>query len=210
MTVRLSKREASFYINSAIRSMERYDDNGREPYNEKLGLRLVPCQRERRKERLEKEYSYERFDRDSSPTQRDAIKDTKNYDSAYSIEQKSRTPKIYDQYSKPHRQNSCIDKCYDRYSKELLNPSPNSFSKQLPEQILDIKNKTEFSKSLNSKISSKNPQAAPKLNLKLTKNNFLKEYEAKLREIKSKYDNKLELLRQKYSGMTLKPMNTLM
>ena len=30
--------------------------------------------------------------------------------------------------------------------------------------------------------------------------NFLKEYEAKLKEIKSKYDNKLEYLRQKYNA----------
>lgn len=39
--------------------------------------------------------------------------------------------------------------------------------------------------------------------LEMTKEGFLKEYEAKLKEIKAKYDNKLEYLRQKYSGMDL-------
>jgi len=40
------------------------------------------------------------------------------------------------------------------------------------------------------------------------KENFLKEYEAKLKEIKAKYDNKLDYLRQKYNGMSLKSMKS--
>ena len=42
------------------------------------------------------------------------------------------------------------------------------------------------------------------MSLESTKENFLKEYEAKLREIKAKYDNKLEYLRKKYTSMDLR------
>jgi len=37
-----------------------------------------------------------------------------------------------------------------------------------------------------------------------SKEHFLKEYEIKLREIKAKYDNKLDYLRQKYTSMDVR------
>jgi hypothetical protein len=64
--------------------------------------------------------------------------------------------------------------------------------------IYDSRNRVNPLHSSENKIRNK---FESKPSLDTAKENFLKEYEAKLREIKAKYDNKLDYLRKKYNGM---------
>mmetsp|Transcript_23578 Transcript_23578/g.20940 ORF Transcript_23578/g.20940 Transcript_23578/m.20940 type:complete len:128 (+) Transcript_23578:228-611(+) len=101
------------------------------------------------------------------------------------------------EFNKSKRQNSCLTHLYKQYSKEALKSNPTSGSKRPGLGI---------SASIRMQRSEEKSKTPPKLNLEMPKDEFLKEYEAKLREIKQKYDNKLDYLRQKYSGMTLKSL----
>lgn len=79
-------------------------------------------------------------------------------------------------------------------SSSILKANNNS----VPPKIYDSRNRVNPLHSSENKIRTK---FESKPSLDTAKENFLKEYEAKLREIKAKYDNKLEYLRKKYSGM---------